>query len=72
MAADSKKGSAIVEAAMVLPVVILIIAAIIDCGLQLYSNVKISSENHIAEADADIEGKELDVPDILRTGWVFK
>ena len=72
MAADSKKGSAIVEAAMVLPVVILIIAAIIDCGLKLYSDVKLGSETHIAEADADIEGKELDVPDIFRTGWVFR
>lgn len=62
------RGSTLVEAAIVFPLVILICAAVIMTGLKMYSHVIDDASEHRSEADTK---REITVEDILRGKWTL-
>lgn len=69
---NSRKGSSTVEAALVIPLLILIIVGLISAGIRLEKRVEDSSSDHVYEA-RDILGSKLDNPEkIVRAKWVIR
>lgn len=63
------RGSAIVEAAMVFPLVILIVFGVIFTGLNMYGSVRDDAATH---KEAATEEKNIYPEDILRASWLMK
>ena len=63
---NGSRGSAMVEAAMVFPLVILIVAGVIMTGLKMYSHVRADAVFHKSEAQAELM---ITAEDILRGKW---
>lgn len=61
-----RSGSAMVEAALVMPIVILIVAGLISIGVELYERVRESSLSGREETLEYIEGNSLRAEDYMR------
>ena len=61
------RGSATVEAAMVFPLVILIVLGVIYTGMDIYASVRSDAELHKSAASDE---RLLYPEDILRTKWL--
>ncbi len=70
-AASDNSGHAIVEAAVVFPVVILIILGIISVSLSKYNDVSGSAQRHRDDAGQWFCSGLLHAEDILRTRWML-
>ena len=68
----NSRGSAQVEAAIIIPLVILLIAGMIELGMLLENKVEISSFQHAAEASDITDGGRFPAEVILRGKWYFK
>ena len=68
----SVRGSAEVEAAIIIPLVVLIIAGMIDLGSALYSKTCVSSAANAAAAGVLVKGGALPTESILRARWHIK
>ena len=66
------KGSAQVEAAIIVPLVILLIVGMLKLGLQLEEMVEISSMAHSAASADIVDGGSLPAESILRGRWYIK
>ena len=62
----------IVEAAVVFPVVILVIFGMISITLAKYEDVCASCERHRADASAWFEDRGLHAEDALRARWLLR
>ena len=68
----SKSGSTFVEAAMIFPVLILIIAGMISGALTMYEEVKGDSLLHRSAVLSQINVAGADICLIMRAEWVLK
>ena len=64
----SKRGSSIVEAAVVFPLVALIVIGVIYTGMSMYQSVRSDAEYHESAAHQE---KMLYPEDILRAEWLL-
>lgn len=55
----NKKGTTLVEASMIFPVVILAVMAIIYIGISMYEKVTMQCEQHLAQRE-EYQGDEVD------------
>jgi len=69
---NSKRGSSTVEAALVLPILILIIAALISTSLNYEKEVEESSIENFAKADEWLEDSLDNLEDLSRARWLFE
>jgi len=69
---DPSRGSAQVEAAMIIPLVVLLIAGMLKLGIHLSEKVETSSAGHSAAAENIIDGGALPAESILRGRWYIK
>ena len=60
------------EAALIIPLVILIVVGMIKLGTQLVGKVEVSSSEHAAYAQELTEGGKLPAEKILRGRWYIK
>ncbi len=67
-----RRGSAIVEAAVIFPVVILVMLGIIRASMFLYSEVREDSLRHRQQLNEDMEQRRWAAEDIMRGKWVLK
>ena len=63
---DLREGSSQVEAAFVFPLIVLIVAAFISAGAEIYSRVRGIADTHYESAAQAAEGKGIDAEDIIR------
>lgn len=69
---NSKKGSSTVEAALLIPLLILIIVTLVNAGIKLEKRVEESSKEHVYSAE-DVLKSKIDNPEkIIRARWVIK
>ncbi len=68
----SKRGSAMVESAMVLPLVFLIVAQIITASLGLSERVRARSTDLVAETAETVRDRMVSDEDMLRGRWVLQ
>ncbi len=68
---NSKRGSAIVEAAIIIPILILIIVLMLKLTVQTQEKVRILSLDHEAFQADMMKDTLFNVEDILRTGWMI-
>ena len=68
----NSRGSAQVEAALIIPLVILLIAGMIELGMTLEERVRISSIRNAEQAENIIDGGRFPAEAILRGKWYFK
>ena len=68
----SKRGSVFVEAAIVIPLLILIIAGIISLSFTLTDRVKTQSEELRQKTARMMENTDLTTEDILRGKWLVR
>ena len=61
-----------VEASMVIPLVVLIVAGMISCSFTLMDRVQDASEQHIAQSDEMLASRLFTTEDILRIRWTAK
>ncbi len=66
------EGSAQVEAALIIPLVILIVVGMIKLGTLLCEKVETSSSEHAAYAQELTEGGRIPAEKILRGRWYIK
>ena len=66
------RGSAQVEAAILIPLVILVVAGMIKLSTELFDKVVVSSENGCSHASALATGGVVATESILRGRWHFK
>ena len=66
------RGSAQVEAALIIPLVILLIVGMIELGMTLEERVQTSSIQHAAQAEDITDGGRFPAEIILRGTWYFK
>ena len=71
MGIASKRGSANVEAAMILPVLILIIAGMISCSFTLMGRVKDASDSDLEKHEKFMTNMLFTTEDLLRGKWAF-
>ena len=64
-------GSAIVEAALVFPLVVLLLAAILSLSLQILTGTEEDAARHREEAREELEPKLLEVENVLRGVWLL-
>ncbi|MBO5517284.1 MAG: pilus assembly protein [Firmicutes bacterium] len=64
-------GSAIVEAALVFPLVVLLLAAILGLSLQILTGTEEDAVRHREEAREELEPKLLEVENVLRGVWLL-
>jgi len=64
-------GSAIVEAALVFPLVVLLLTAIIGLSLQILAGTETDAARHREEAKEELEPKLLEVENVLRGVWLM-
>lgn len=70
MILKSKKGTTMVEASMILPVVIIAVIAIIHIGVSMYEKVSHQCDNHLVQRE-EWRGDESDFArkmDLIKTG----
>jgi len=72
MRTSDKRGSSIVEAAMVLPLVFLVAAQIISGAMTLTGNVRDLSGELIGETAETVSGLMISDEDLLRGRWILK
>ena len=60
------------EAALIIPLVILIIAGMVRLGIQLYEKVDLSSLEHQLYAEELAGGGKIPEESVLRARWYFK
>ncbi len=68
----ASRGSAEVEAALIIPLVILIIVGMVKLGIQLYEKVDLSSAEHQLYAEELANGGKIPEESVLRARWYFK
>ena len=68
----SSRGSAEVEAALIIPLVILIIVGMVKLGVQLFEKVDASCLEHQAYAEELAGGGKIPEESVLRTRWYFR
>ena len=68
----NKTGSTLVEAAMIFPLVILLLAGIIHVSLFMYEDVVKDSRRHRDEALSDQSLAGADMGTIMRGKWVLE
>ena len=68
----SFRGSAQVEAALIIPLVILIVAGMIKIGMTLEQKVIVSSAENCAAAELLSRGGKIPTESILRGRWYIK
>lgn len=66
------RGSAQVEAAMIIPLVVLVIAGMINLGSGLYSKTAVSSAANEAAAKVIVKGGTIATESIMRGRWHIK
>lgn len=59
MILKSKKGTTMVEASMILPVVIIAVIAIIHIGVSMYEKISYQCDNHLTQRE-EMQGGEAD------------
>jgi len=69
---NSKKGSSTVEAALVLPVLILIIVSIISASMRYEKDIESTSLMHLTRAYEGIEDTSSNPEDIVRARWLLE
>lgn len=69
---NSHRGSSTVEAALVIPLLILIIAGLISVGIRLEKRVEDSSSYHVYEARDVLDSKFENPEKIVRAKWVIR
>ena len=67
---SDSSGSTIVEAALVFPLVVLLLAAIMGLSLQVLTGTQEDAARHREEAREELEPELLDVENILRGVWL--
>ena len=72
MPSFDSRGSAEVEAALILPLAVLIIVGMLRLSTALYDNVVASSEENSSAAAVLVEGGRLPTESILRGRWHLK
>ena len=70
-AASDNSGSAIVEAVVVFPVIVLILLGIINITLTKYEDVGASCARHKDEASEWFTKAAVHAEDVLRTRWLL-
>ena len=65
----SRRGSAVVEAAIVYPITVLAVAGIISCSFTLMDRLSAASEEHLAKHERFMEDRTLTTEDALRAAW---
>ena len=68
----ASRGSAEGEAALIIPLVILIIVGMVKLGIQLYEKVDSSSAEHQIYAQELAGGGKIPEESLLRARWYFK
>ena len=68
----SKRGSSMVEAAIIFPIIILIFVSMVKCGLNLYLRAKDQSEKNFRGAIGQMQSEFLCDEEVLRGKWVLK
>ncbi len=69
-AVSKKDGSAMVEAALVFPLLVLMIAGIVSCALYVQDHIRQDAERHRAEASEYLESSVMRPETPLRLEWV--
>ena len=67
-----RRGSAQVEAAMIVPLLILIIAMIIRVGIGQTDSVQVNADRHREQAAGICAGKACSPENLLRGKWMLK
>ena len=67
----SKRGSATVEAALIFPVIILTVAAMISCSFELMERIDTAADTHLQETDSFMKNMLFTTEDILRGKWIL-
>lgn len=68
----SKKGNANIEAALVIPLLVIIIAMIIKMAVVLEERVEDSSAGHYIDAREVLKDTLTNTEDFMRGRWTFK
>ena len=69
---DPREGSTAVEAAFVFPLIILITAAFITAGSQIYSRVRSSADEHYEKARDILAGGGIEAEEVMRIRRYFR
>mgnify|MGYP003316154717 CR=1 FL=1 len=69
---NSRKGSSTVEAALVIPLLILIIIGLISAGIRLEKRVELNSGEHVCDAQDVLKSKLENPEKIIRAKWVIR
>lgn len=67
-----KRGSTFVEASMIFPLVVLLIAGLISVSLTMHSEVMEDSEGHREELLSDKNAAGADIEFLMRGKWILK
>ncbi len=67
-----RSGSSAVEAALIYPLIILIIAGLISIGSDMSGKVVSSSAAHALAARESCEDETVSAEDIMRGRWIFR
>lgn len=68
----SKSGSSIVEASILFPILILIVAGMISCALAIFQEVKQDSQLHAAAVEPFSIASFADIRLIMRGLWILQ
>ncbi len=65
------EGSAVVEAALVFPLVVLLIAGTIGLSLRVLDETKADAQRHRAAAQEDLDARILTTENVMRGVWLL-
>jgi Flp pilus assembly protein TadG len=68
----SKSGSSIVEASILFPLLILVVAGMITCALAIFQEVKHDSQLHAAAVESSSVVSLPDIRLIMRGIWILQ
>lgn len=71
-AQDFNRGSALVQASIIIPLIVLIIVGMISLGNDLCEKVETSSAEHCAAVEDIIDGGTIPPESVIRGKWYFK
>ncbi len=67
----NKKGTAMVEGAMVFPLILLITAALISLAVRQSSAVRDAALQTLAQTEEGVRERDVSEEDLMRLGWTF-
>ena len=69
---NNKRGSATVEAAMIFPLLILLVASMISIAIWMYEDIRVDTQLHRSLAQSDLTIAGADIYLLMRGIWIMQ